>query len=104
MKKQFEKREKIIITGLLAMLTSQAKEEGRSARVEYKFSKKLFEKFRGEDLEVNLKPDEVRLLGKILETVIADGKRELAPDELRRMHDEDLKVCEALKSKLEYKV
>lgn len=99
MKIQFEKREKNVASGLLAMLVSAA--QSNKMKKEYKFTNKLLEKFRGENLEVNLKPDEVKIIKNILDTVIEESNRQLEPDELPRMQESDLSVCRGLKSKLE---
>lgn len=99
MKIQFEKREKNIASGLLSMLVSAA--QSNKMKKEYKFTNKLLEKFRGENLEVNLKPDEVKIIKNILDTVLEESNLQLEPDELPRMQESDLSVCRGLKSKLE---
>ncbi len=99
MKKQFEKREKSIVTGLVSMLANAAHEE-KGMKKEAKRAEKLLNKFTGSNLEVDLKPDEVKLIKGILDTVLQESKRELKPDEKPAMLQDDVLVCENLKQKL----
>lgn len=99
MKIHFEKREKIVTGGLLALLVATSQTE--KMRKEYKFAKKLMEKFDGEITEINLKPDEVKLISGILRTVIADGNSILPENQLPKMKTEDVKTCSNLLTKLE---
>lgn len=98
MKFTFEKREKTITSGLLAMLVSAAQSE--KMKKEYKFTNKLLEKLQGENLEVNLKPDEVKTIKMILDTVVKEGEQEVGPEELPKMNSTDLETCKVLQSKL----
>lgn len=97
MKYNFEKREKIIISGLLIMLNSAAKEAKQ--KTEVKYTKRLVNKFQGEG-EVNLKPEEVKVINMMLNTVIEDSKLELVDGELPKMNQEDLDTCKTIKTKI----
>ncbi len=97
MKYNFEKREKIIISGLLIMLNNAAKEAKQ--KTEAKYTKRLVNKFQGEG-EVNLKPEEVKVINMMLNTIIEDSKLELADGELPKMNQEDLDTCKTIKTKI----
>lgn len=99
MKKVFEKREKTIVTGLVSMLANATHEE-KGMKKERKITDKLLNKLTGENLEVDLKPDEVKIIKMILDNVIQEGKRPLVEGEKPAMLAEDLTVCENLKTKL----
>ena len=98
MKKQFEKREKEILTGLLTMLVSTSQSE--KMKKEYKFSKKLWDKFTGPNLEVNLKPDEVKLIKNIVNEVLTQASSPVKEGELPTMLPEDVNTCKQLFTKL----
>lgn len=99
MKKQFEKREKEILQGLLSMLASKAQSE--KMKKEYKYTRKLWDKFIGENLEMNLKPEEVGTIKMLMKEVIKESERPVKEGEIPAMMEADLTTCKNLLTRLE---
>ena len=99
MKKLFEKRGKEILQGLLSMLATSAQDN--KMKSEYKYTRKLWDKFIGENLEINLKPTEVSTIKMIMKEVISDSEKPTRDGDLPKMLEKDLTSCKNLLRKME---